>query len=62
MTVTPPPACPHCGGRLLPVVFGMPTPELVDEARAGEFVLGGCCVPDDHLPQWECNRCETRWP
>lgn len=36
--------CPDCGTKLLPIVYGMPGPELFDDAEQGKVMLGGCCV------------------
>ena len=34
-----------CGHRrTIPVVYGMPGPDLMDRADRGEVVLGGCMV------------------
>lgn len=36
---------PACGSRdLIPIVYGLPTTDLMQEARAGRFELGGCLV------------------
>ncbi len=41
----PPPSpteCPDCGSNaILPVCYGSPGPEMLDEARRGEIILGG---------------------
>lgn len=36
--------CPGCGGRLVPVLYGLPmlTPQLEAALDAGDVVLGGC--------------------
>lgn len=52
--------CPKCqSGRGVPVVYGMPGPELVERARRGEVVLGGCCVQPGI--EWECASCGHEW-
>ncbi len=39
--------CPACGhrSRSKRVLYGLPTPEAMDAANRGEFILGGC-MPD----------------
>ena len=52
--------CPECGGEVLPVLYGMPTPEAFEAAERGEFRLGGCVVgPDDVLETCECGATRT---
>lgn len=36
--------CPICRGRLVPIVWGMPGPELIAAYERGEVVLGGCVI------------------
>lgn len=52
--------CPRCGGVGIPVVFGLPGPELVEAAMRGETIIGGCIVSDAG-PSHECVVCEFRW-
>jgi|GEM_PF-4205491 len=40
-----PDVCAVCGGAVLPVVYGMPSPQLVEEANKGDVILGGCSMP-----------------
>jgi len=55
------PTCPACGSAdVLPIEYGLPTPELAEEAKRGEVVLGGCCVTEFD-PQWFCKACEHEW-
>lgn len=38
-----PESCPECGSRqLVPIVYGLPSPELEQRARRQEVALGGC--------------------
>lgn len=37
--------------RVLPIVYGLPTPETFQAARRGEVYLGGCVVYDN-APRW----------
>jgi hypothetical protein len=56
-----PSACPKCGSiSIVRILYGLPSPEAVEEAKQGKFALGGCCVTD-HDPQWHCNACEHEW-
>jgi len=51
--------CPKCGGKVVPVLYGEPTPETGKRAKQGEFILGGCCIVEDTpMAQWECIKCE----
>lgn len=36
--------CERCGTALVPVVYGMPGPEMSDRADRGEIILGGCNI------------------
>ena len=56
------PVCPNCraADHTLPVVYGLPTPDLWEEARAGRCRLGGCVVSDDS-PRWHCRQCGAEW-
>jgi hypothetical protein len=38
------------------VIYGMPLPELAEEARRGKVILGGCIV-EENQPEWLCLRC-----
>ncbi len=57
--------CPICGGKVVPIVYGMPTVELEEKADRGEVVLGGCCLAVDENgrsidPKWACINCDFR--
>lgn len=58
-----PRACSRCNlEAALPIVWGMPGPELEQLESEGKVVLGGCLVDDDGGdPQWACARCGHRW-
>ena len=51
-----PAKCPHCGGKVVPVVYGDPTPEVMDSAERGKVILGGCCIAPDS-PDYACAVC-----
>jgi hypothetical protein len=52
--------CPVCGGRLVPILYGLPTPEAGAAADRGEIELGGCLVTGDD-PQLACRGCHERF-
>ncbi len=37
-------ACPECGGKMVPVLYGYPSPDALKRAARGEIALGGCDV------------------
>jgi len=43
------------------VVHGFPSQELIERARRGEVILGGCLIGGDD-PQWLCRECESSRP
>ena len=53
--------CPKCGGKVVPVVYGEPGPELFEMADRKEVVLGGCCIHMEGDPQWACIECEQQF-
>lgn len=55
------PDCPKCGaGDVVPVIIGMPGPELMEAEAAGDVVLAGCIVTPDQ-PNWACRICRHEW-
>ena len=49
--------CAKCGRHVRKkVVYGYPCPELMEQARRGEVVLGGCEVGEPIDPWW-CDHC-----
>jgi hypothetical protein len=56
-----PPKCPRCqSDEVLPIRYGRPTTEMVEEALAGRAVLGGSMFWPE-APDWECGVCGRRW-
>ena len=52
--------CPECGSeRVVPIVYGFPTPELERRAERGEVALGGCLLPADATRY--CSDCDSEW-
>lgn len=51
-------ACPECGGKLIPIKYGlMPITEENEKKIGNNYVLGGCCVSIDS-PTDYCKKCE----
>lgn len=48
--------CAECGTACLPIVFGMPGPELIADYEAGRVVFGGCVI-GAVIPEWRCPEC-----
>ncbi len=49
---------PHCKGKVLPIIYGEPTPKCVKKAARGEIIIGGCIIYQG-LPRWRCQSCDT---
>ncbi|WP_225980538.1 hypothetical protein [Micromonospora sp. B006] len=54
------PSCPDCHAADVPLLFGLPAPEARKAAAAGELALGGCFIPEEPVPNWQCPR-QHRW-
>ena len=55
-----PDACPDCDSTdWRPIAYGLPTEATREDARLGDFVLGGCVFTD---PTRYCVACFNRWP
>lgn len=55
--------CPKCGNDTgIPIVYGLPGPDLMESAQRGEVMLGGCLVMDEN-PDWRCTDagCGHEW-
>lgn len=52
-----PPVCPECGydDQVVPIVYGYPDRQLIEESQRGEVALGGCIADD--TPAWYCKGC-----
>ena len=53
------PTCPTCGQKMVPIVYGLPGPELFERAERGEIILGGC-MPEP--TRWGCAHCRPTQP
>jgi len=54
-------SCPTCGTRMIPILYGLPSPEMRESVERGEIKLGGCVVSGGD-PEWWCPQCEEPWP
>lgn len=57
-----PGTCPKCGGKVVDIIYGMPSPETYERSLRDEIILGGCCIArDEHGrlmdPKWGCTGC-----
>jgi hypothetical protein len=56
-----PPTCPRChSDEVVPIVYGMPGLELIEESRAGRVALAGYVVFPE-APEWRCAVCDFEW-
>ena len=56
-----PKACPRChSDEVIPIVYGMPAPDVVEESRAGRVALGGHVLGPE-APDWHCVACGHEW-
>jgi hypothetical protein len=54
--------CPKCCSEndVIPILYGMPGPDMVIEEEAGKIKLGGCLICDEN-PQWFCKKCDIKF-
>lgn len=53
--------CPSCGSsKVLPIVYGLPSLDLMRDVERGRVALGGCCISDND-PEWRCADCGHEW-
>lgn len=53
--------CPVCeSAHVLPIVYGFPPSDVMDAARRGELVLGGCNI-DESYRNFCCMNCKARF-
>ena len=53
--------CSECGSaNVIPIVYGKPGQELMDEAERGEVKLGGCVISRES-PYNYCTDCGAEW-
>jgi hypothetical protein len=49
--------CEKCNGRLIPIVYGLPSGKMFRDAERGKVKLGGCMVSPEN-PSWYCKNCD----
>jgi hypothetical protein len=53
--------CPTCKkAKLVPIVYGLPGTELLQDSENGLVALGGCVVTGND-PELECLGCEAKF-
>ncbi len=53
--------CPRCqSDEVLPIAYGLPSPEMVQESMAGRVKLGGSTIWPES-PDWHCVVCGHEW-
>jgi hypothetical protein len=61
MNETETPKCPECGSaKALPICYGFPELETLEDALEGKIVLGGCVIIGGE-PTWQCAECSHKW-
>jgi formate-dependent nitrite reductase cytochrome c552 subunit len=54
-------ACPNCSSpKVRRIIYGLPTGELLKEAKKGKILLGGCCI-ELNSPDRQCKDCGHTW-
>ena len=63
--------CPTCKvGKLIPIIYGMPGRQLIEQSDRGEVELGGCVVSEvfdpergfiSGDPELSCPKCEGKF-
>jgi hypothetical protein len=59
---TKPSVCPNCGqeGSIVPIIYGKPGQDLINDAKNRKCVLGGCVIKGNS-PKWQCLNCGESW-
>ena len=53
--------CPACGStEWIPIVYGLPDPELFAAEGRGDVAIGGCLMFPER-PDVECRQCSTQY-
>ena len=52
--------CPNCNNKLVEIVYGLPTVELMEKALKKEVSLGGCIIIGD-MPRYHCLKCNKKY-
>ncbi len=57
--------CPKCkSNNVIPIMYGYPAPEAMEEAEKGNLKLGGCMIYDidgGGMADRYCEGCENEW-
>ena len=54
--------CPKCGTKnIVPIQYGYPTPEAVEDSKKNKVHFGGCTVDVFNQPNFHCNDCNLDW-
>lgn len=57
----PSPVCPQCQATVsVPIEYGYPGPDMIQQAAAGLIKLGGC-VTSSQSPTRQCRVCGHAW-
>ena len=52
--------CPKCSGNdIIPIIYGFPTPELLEEQKLGTCKIGGCIINDEK--HYYCKYCNSEF-
>ena len=55
------PRCPRCNSdEVIPIVYGVPAADIIEESRAGRVALGPK-VAWPEAPEWRCVVCGLEW-
>ena len=53
--------CPECESKeVIPIMYGLPSPEAELEREKGKIILGGCLIFEEN-PNWHCKNCGHEW-
>lgn len=50
--------CPSCGNDLVNIIYGYPSPKMVEMAKEENIALGGCVIRVDS-PRLYCYGCDS---
>ena len=54
--------CPKCNDKLIEIVYGLPTVEVMEKAENGEVFLGGCCIiGGSKTLRYYCKKCNKKY-
>ena len=54
--------CPECSSKdVIPIMYGMPGPEMQKKYYEGKIKLGGCSIEEHDMTDRYCNDCEHEW-